>query len=79
MTPEHPLARLEDFQPTGLQPDAELAEPILRAFGFDVQALRMRLAGRPYLALPHLDGRAGYALIPDRAQRFADRQETMTP
>jgi hypothetical protein len=69
MTPEHPLARLEQFRPTGLQPDARLT----------LDVIRVRLAGRPYLARPHLDGRPGYALTPDRAQRFADRQETMTP
>ena len=46
---------------------------------FAAAQIRIRLAGRPYLAQPHLDGRPGYALTPDRAQRFADRQETMTP
>jgi hypothetical protein len=69
VSPDHPLARLEHFQPTGLQPGARLA----------LDVIRIRLAGVPYLARPHLDGRPGYRLTPDRARRFADRQETMTP
>ncbi len=63
------LGNLDAFRPTGLRPGITAI----------VVPLRIRLAGRPYLARPHLDGRPGYALTPDRAQRFADRQETMTP
>lgn len=36
-------------------------------------AFRIRILGRPYLAHPHEDGRPGYALTPDRLQRFTDR------
>lgn len=84
MTPE-----LDSFRPSGLHPDPTVVDPVLlRAFQENrpgrlvvpvTTPVRIRLAGRPYLAWPHLDGRPGYRLTPDRAQRFADRQETMNP